>query len=486
MALKVSVFQKPSLDDESWYKVAKIAANTLMAVRNISVTYKRTDGSTIPGFIPESGLFSKTDYGTSPGWEYALGLQSDDYLQKAVDKGWLIVSDSITTPAYFTNATDLRLKASIEPFSSLKIDLNSVRTWNFNTEVQYMFEGMPETRSGNFTMSTIAISTAFESSKASNSYFSKNFERFLNNRSIIAARLDKKMSVKNYPSTGFMEDSPLAGLPFDKTNGGFDLNSADVLIPAFLAAYTGKDATKSNLDIFPGLISMLPNWSVSYDGLSKLYFVKKYFRNVTLNHAYTCTYNVSSFSSFNTFINAGDGLGFVRDVLTGNPIPSSMYDVSSVTLTEAFNPLIRFQGTMKNGLTLRSEIRKTRALNLSVSGGQIVEADQDQFTVGTSYKLSDFHPWGFLSRSKAKNDMNLTGNLTYKNQHSLLRKIEGNYSQASSGNRTFVVELLGDYVISKSMNMTIFYDLESSVPLVSSYPVTSSDFGFSIRFSLTR
>jgi len=205
-----------------------------------------------------------------------------------------------------------------------------------------------------------------------------------------------------------------------------------------------------------------------------------------LNHAYTCTYNVSSFSSFNTFINAGDGLGFVRDVLTGNPIPSSMYDVSSVTLTEAFNPLIRFQGTMKNGLTLKSEIRKTRALNLSVSGGQIVEADQDQFTFGTSYKLSDFHPWGFLSRSKAKNDMNLTGNLTYKNQHSLLRKIEGNYSQASSGNRTFVVELLGDYVISKSMSMTIFYDLESSVPLVSSYPVTSSDFGFSIRFSLTR
>jgi len=294
------------------------------------------------------------------------------------------------------------------------------------------------------------------------------------------------MSGKRYPETGFLQNKPLAGTGYDKVNGGFDPNSADVLIPAFLAAYSGRDATKSALDLFPGLLAMLPNWSISYDGLSKLDFIKKYFRNVTLNHAYTCTYGVSSFSTFNTWLNAGDGLGFVRDVLTNNPVPASMYDISAVTLTEAFNPLLRIQGTMNNGLTLNTEIRKTRTLNLSISGGQIVEADQDQITAGTSYKLSNFHPWGFMKDSKVKNDMNLTGNLTYKNQHALMRKIEDNYTQASSGNKTFVLELSGDYVISKNMNLIIFYDLESSVPLVSPYPVTSSDFGFSVRFSLTR
>jgi len=484
--VKVSVLQKPSLEEESWYKVAKITARTLMSVRNVSMTYKQTDGLTIPGFKPESGLFSKTDYGTAPGWDYALGLQSDDYLQQAVDKGWLIVADSITSPAYQTKNNDLRTKASIELLPGLKIELNSVRTWNYNTQIQYMFEGMPETRTGNFTMTAIALATAFESPKASNGYYSKAFENFLAYRTVIANRLEAKMTGKSYPETGFLEGTSFAGETYDAANGSFDLNSADVLIPAFLAAYTGKDVNKSSLALFPGLLAMMPNWTISYDGLSKLAFIKKYFKNVTLNHGYTCTYGVSSFSTYSTWLSAGDGLGFVRDVLTNNPTPSSMYDISAVTLTEAFNPLIRVQGTMNNGFTLRSEMRKTRSLSLSISGGQIVEANQDQYTIGTSYKLSDFHPWGFLTDSKIKNDMNLSGNLTYKNQHALLRKIEDNYTQASSGNKSFVMELLADYVISKNMNMTLFYDLESTVPLVSSYPVTSSDFGFSVRFSLTR
>jgi len=231
---------------------------------------------------------------------------------------------------------------------------------------------------------------------------------------------------------------------------------------------------------------LLPNWSVSYDGLSNLEVVKKFFRNVSITHVYSCTYNVGSFASYNSWIDGGDGLGYVQDVLSGNPTPSSMYDVGSVTLMESFNPLVRVQATLKNGWTLKTEMRKTRSMTLSITGGQVIEADQDQWVVGTNYKISDFHPWGFLANSKIKNDLSLTGNLTYKNQFSLLRKIQDNYTQASSGNKTMVVELLGDYAISRNMNMTMFYNLESTVPLVSSYPVTSSDFGFSLRFTLNR
>jgi len=390
------------------------------------------------------------------------------------------------SPAIMTQVTDLRLKSSLEPLPGLKIELNGVRSWSYNTQIQYMEEGMPETKTGTYTMTTVALSTAFESSKSSNGYQSRAFQKFLDNRAVIAARLESKMAGKAYPNAGFLSGTMLADQTYNSENGAFDLNSADVLIPAFLAAYTGKDARSSDLNIFPSLRALLPNWSISYDGLSNLDFIRKHFRNVTLSHAYTCTYNVSSFSSYSTFVNAGDGLGFVRDVLTNNPIPSSMYDVSSVTLTEAFNPLFKIQGTLINGWTFNTELRKSRTMNLSIAGGQVVEADQNQYVVGTNYKISDFHPWGFLEKSKTKNDLSLTGKLTYKNQHSLLRKIEQNYTQASSGNKTFVVEVMGDYVISKNMNMTLFYDLESTVPLVSSYPVTSSAFGFSIRFSLNR
>ena len=484
--VRLTVFQKPPLDDEGWYKAAKILARTVTSVRNISVSYKQTDGMTIPGFQPESGLLRKTDYGTAPGWDFALGFQPDDYLEKAVDKGWLIVADSITSPAIITNVTDLRIKASLEPLPGLKIELDGVRSWSNNTQIEYMFDGMPQTKTGTFTMTTIALSSAFESVKSSNGYYSKHYQKFLDNRTLIATRLENKMSGKLYPNSGFLSGTTLEGTVYNPSNGSFGLNSADVLIPAFLSAYTGKSASSSSLDLFPALKAMLPNWSISYDGLSNLDFVKKYFKNVTLSHAYVCTYNVSSYSSYSTYVDAGDGLGFVRDVLTENPVPSSMYDVSSVTLTESFNPLIRIQGTLNNGWTLKTELRKSRTLDLSISGGQIVEADQNQYVVGTNYKISNFHPWGFLEASKVKNDLSLTGDFTYKTQYSLLRKIDENYTQASSGTKSLVMELLGDYAISKSLNFTIFYDLQATTPLVSSYPVTSSDFGFSLRFSLNR
>lgn len=485
--VKVTVFQKPALDDEGWYKVASVAARALMSVKNVSVNYTQNDGLSVPGFKSESNLFGASPiYGTAPGWDFALGMQPSNYLEKAKQMGWLITSDSITTPAMVSSVTDLRIKSSIELVKGLKVDLNAARNWKSNNEIQYMFPGMPQNKTGSFTMTTIAIATAFESPKASNGYKSAGFDRFLKNRDVVAARMQSKMIGQKYPDVSFINEKNLGGLDYDAANGSFAPNSADVLIPAFLAAYTGKDAVRSDLSIFPALKALLPNWTISYDGLSNLEFVKKHFRNVTLNHAYSCTYNVGSFASYNSWIDGGSGLGYVQDVLSGNPTPSSMYDVGSVTLMESFNPLIRVQATMINGWTLKTEMRKTRSMNLSIAGGQVIEADQDQWVVGTNYKISDFHPWGFLTNSKIKNDLSLTGNLTYKNQFSLLRKIEDNYTQASSGNKTLVVEILGDYAISRNMNMTMFYNLESSIPLVSSYPVTSSDFGFSLRFTLNR
>ena len=482
--VKLTVYQKPSLDDEGWYKVASLAARALMSMKNITVNYTQNDGLSVPGFKSESNLFGASPvYGMAPGWDFALGIQPTNYLEKAKQMGWLIVADSITTPARMSSMTDLRIKSSVELIRGLKIDLTASRNWKSNNEIEYMFPGMPQNKSGSFSMTTIAITTAFESPKSSNGYKSAGFDRFLKNRNIIASRLQSKMTGKSYPKAGFLENYPV-GTPYDAAKGMFAPNSADVLIPAFLAAYTGKNAVRADLSLFPALKALLPNWSVTYDGLSNLEFVKKFFRNVTLNHAYSCTYNVGSFASFNSWIDGGDGLGYVQDVLSGNPTPSSMYDVGSVTLMESFNPLIRVQATLKNGWTLKTEVRKTRSMNLSITGGQVIEADQDQYVVGTNYKISDFHPWGFLANSKIKNDLSLTGNLTYKNQFSLLRKIEDNYTQASSGNKTMVVEVLGDYAISRNMNMTLFYNLESTIPLVSSYPVTSSDFGFSLRFTL--
>ena len=71
----------------------------------------------------------------------------------------------------------------------------------------------------------------------------------------------------------------MAGKVYDATNGKYNLNSADVLIPAFMAAYSNRDVNKQSLSLFPDFLSMMPNWTVSYDGLSKIKGVDKYFKS---------------------------------------------------------------------------------------------------------------------------------------------------------------------------------------------------------------
>lgn len=488
MKVKAIVNSRPKLEDESWYKGLQVAARALMSVRNISVNYQQTDNLSLPGFKPENGLiFATDDYGRAPGWDFASGLYGGDrYLDKAIDKGWLVMSDSVVSPAVFASTKTLRIESTVLPFKGFNIKLAASRNESDNRQIQYMIADRPETRTGSFSQSSIALKTAFAPLNAKKSYYSKAFDNFVAAREVMAARLTAQYAGMSYPDAGFLAGSPLAGQPYDESLGAVNKNSAEVLVPAFLAAYTGRSAHKSSMDIFPSLAAILPNWSISYDGLSKIPLLKKHFRSISLNHAYNCNYNVTSYSSYSSFVGNDSRRGFVQEVTSGNPLPSSQYDIAAVSLTESFNPLLGAKGTLNNGLTFKSEVRTTRTVNLSVTGGQLVESGNSQYVVGGSYKIADFHPWGFMSESKVRNDLSLSADLSWKNSTALLRKIEEYYTQATSGNKTCTVELTADYIISRNLNLKMYYDLESSIPLVSSYPVTTQDFGFSLRFTLSR
>ena len=118
-----------------------------------------------------------------------------------------------------------------------------------------------------------------------------------------------------------MRGTGYANTPFNPENGAVNPSGSDVMIPAFMAAYSGKRRRKVDLNPFPGIKSILPNWRVTYDGLSKIPAMKKVLKSFTLTHAYQCTYSVGSFSSYTDWVSIGEGLGFTHDALTGNPIP---------------------------------------------------------------------------------------------------------------------------------------------------------------------
>ncbi len=271
------------------------------------------------------------------------------------------------------------------------------------------------------------------------------------------------------------------------------MNSPDVLIPSFLSCLYGRDINTVNKNPFLSILEILPNWRLNYDGLSRIGWIQDKFRSVSITHAYTSRYSVGNYSSYSTWVAMGDddsALGYIREESTGNPIPSMPYEISTVSLNEQFSPLIGINAALKNSMTTKLEYRKQRNLSLNLNSTQLIESSSDEFVVGFGYLLKDFDVILKLKndgQSRIKNDLKLNADLSYKDIKSLLRKINENVTQASSGNKMFSLKIMADYVFSSKVNIQLFFDPQTTSPLISStYPVSATNFGMSFKFMLTR
>ena len=505
--IKLTVAPGPKPEEQKWYKTAQVIARGAMMVRNFSISYRNTYAMSVPGFIPSVGdAFGQGKNGGifAPGLDFAFGIQGDDYLRRASERGWLMNSDSVATPATTNSMEDFQFKMTLEPFRDFKIDLNASRTMNRSRSIQYMYSGMPEVQSGNFSMTVVTIGTAFTSKgNSGNGYSSRTFDRFIRNLDVVHGRIESQYAGAVYPV-----GTALAGQPYDPVNGGVDKYSPDVMIPAFLAAYTGSDVGSSALDIFPSLLKMMPNWTIKYAGLGKLPWFSEHFKSVTLSHGYKSVYSVGSFNTYQSYWSFMGERGFIENTQTGNPVPSSMYDVSTVSINESFSPLIGLDVTLLNNLSAKVELKKTRVLNLSMAANQIVETTSDDFVVGFGYKITNFKIFGggggsnnkkgrnaknnnsktTTRRGGVSNDLNLRADFSWREQNALCRDIQTVTTQATSGNKALKVSLSADYTVSRLLTVNAYYDMQRNEPLVSAsaYPVTNMDFGISLKFSLTR
>ena len=497
----LSVLPKQPLDKEWWYEPAQQVTRLLMMVRTVNLSYRNQRTMTLPGFMPNVGdAFGQQTGGVmAPGLDFAFGLAGDGYLDKARDNGWLLMNDSVATPYTSSTTEDLQLRATLEPVRDLKIDLNASRTMNRAQSVQYMYEGSPTTRSGSFNMTTISLSSAFEPTGDANSgYTSKTFDKF---RELIPQFRDRVQSL-------------YAGAPSSAT--AVNQYSSDVLVPAFLEAYTAGSG--GSLDIFPTLWRMLPNWTVRYSGLSKIAWFADRFKSVNINHGYKSIFAIGSYNSYSSWIQYMGDLGFINNT-DGTLSPSSMYNISTVSINEAFSPLLGMDVTLKNNLTVKVEYRSTRVLNLSMTSVQLNESRSNDWVIGLGYKVSDFklNLFGASGSRKVKkaqsgkgkkneeggakkeernsrnkggvnHDLNMRADFSLRSQAAITRDIASGVSSASSGNSALKFSFAADYTLSRLLTLTFYYDRQTNTPLLSasSYPTTTRDFGLSLKFSLTR
>ncbi|MDR1745808.1 MAG: cell surface protein SprA [Tannerella sp.] len=493
VSIKVTVYPGPPPEENFFYKAAEYSVRFLMMLRRVNVQYSLVDGMMLPGFQPIIGDWlgqASSPFGNAPGWGFALGEVREDFVTQAVNNKWMIMNELNITPAMINSAKTFSASATLEPFSGFKIDLDARWNDSRDTEIQYMYAGMPTTYGGTFTMTTIAFGGMFSGSgNAHNGYASKTFAKFLGNREIIASRLESKYAGSSYPNQGFLAGNAMAGQPYNPDRGRIGTNSSDVLIPAFIAAYSGKDARTVGLTPFPALTGILPNWRASYDGLMRFPLIKQHFKSFTLNHQYRCQYNVGAYESYLNWVSAGDGIGFVRDVFTGNPTPSSAYEIMTVNMVESFSPLIGADATLLNNMTLGAKITKTRNIGLNISSYQVVETLSNDLTLSVGYKYAEFNK---ILKMKKKgdfsNDLTIRLDYTQRKNSSLIRKITDEYTQMTQGAFVQNIQFSADYAFSKSVTIRAFYDQQVNHPLVSStsYPTSNSNYGLSLRLSLTQ
>ena len=486
-------------------KIVQYTTRALMAVRSISISYSTTDGTALPGFMPKPRLFGMgkytpdqsmfsdlTEQTTAPGIPFLLGWQDKDFAMKAAAKGWITRDTTLNSPFVMTHSETYNFRANIEPFADLRIDVNAVRTYSEKSSEFYNYNSLtnqfdPQNKSvkGNFTMSINTMKTAF--SKMGNKGndvvpSSKAFQNLKDYRIIIAQRLAARR-VGN-AAEGY---NPKAEDPATKYPVGYGPTSSQVLIPAFIAAYTGQSPTKVSLDPFPSLKYLRPNWRITYEGVvSQSPWLKEYFKSLSFSHAYRSSYNIGSFTSnldYDTNL-YGDGFSYTRNEL-GDFIAKN--DISSVSISEQFSPLIGLDMTWINDFETRVEMKTTRNLALSFTNNQLTEILSNEMSFGIGYRFTkmDLIIKTKKSQKAYSNDLNIRADLSFRKNKTILRKVDGD-EQLTAGQGAVTLKTSADYRLSDRFQLRLFYDKVLNTPYVGSYVTSTTNFGVSFRFTLAQ
>jgi cell surface protein SprA len=454
---------KPQTSNERNFFVSGLIG-VLTSVKNIQIDYTENRGTALPGYTPGIGFL-----GTSrPTLGFVLGSQ-DDIRFQAAQNGWLTNYPDFNQN--FTQVTNkiLNYTANIDLFPDFKIDVNANRTFADNFSEQYdVTNGVYNSRSpynfGNFAISTILIKTAFSKSDENQS---APFDDFRNNRLTVANRLATNFYGANtYPTTA-------DGFPV-----GFGKNSQDVLLPSFLAAYSGQSASSTSLGIFRSF--PVPNWNVKYSGLMRYDFFKDKFKRFSLQHNYRASYTVNSFRSNFEYDKNPTGLD-----VSGNFRSKTI--VGNINLVEQFSPLIRIDFELKNSFQFLAELKRDRALSMSFDNNLLTEVKGNEYVVRLGYRFKDVifrsqlvtDPSGII-----KGDINLKMDFSYRKNKTIVRYLDYENNQVGGGQDVWSAKLTADYSFSRNLTAILFYDHQFSQAVISTaFPLTNIRAGITLRYN---
>ncbi|CAM2808412.1 T9SS outer membrane translocon Sov/SprA [Flavobacterium frigoris] len=438
----------------------------LTSVKNIQINYTENSGTVLPGYTPSVGFLGSS----RPSLGFTFGSQ-DDVRYEAAKNGWLTSYQEFNQN--FTQVTNKMFKATanVDLFPDLKIDLAADRSYSQNYSEQYnVLDGQYYSLSpytyGLFSVSTVLIKTSFSTSDEKSS---AAFDDFRTNRLVIANRLASERGIDiNNPSNRDADGYPL----------GYGKNNQAVLLPAFMAAYSGSDASGVSLGIFRSV--PIPNWAVKYNGLMRYDLFKRNFKRFSLQHNYRASYTINQYRSNFEYDKTPDGVD-----ASGNFFNKTI--MSNVNLVEQFSPLIRMDFELKSSLKILTEIKKDRALSMSFDNNLLTEVKGVEYVVGLGYRFKDVifssrladNPSGII-----KGDINMKADFSYRNNQTIVRYLDYDNNQLAGGQNIWSLKLTADYAFSKNLTAIFYYDHSFSKAVIStSFPLTNIRSGFTLRYN---
>ncbi len=490
----------------------RVALRPLMLVRKARFTYSENRSNVIPGFTPETQLLGLSEGFDSPGWAFVTGWQEADraYLDRLGAAGSITHRPELNQQVMRNYTQNLDLGMTVEPFQDFRVELNANKQYTRNSTVLFKdqifninpdsvgFEHRAARDLGSYTISFLSVKTLF------NNDIAGLFTRFENTRPIISERLARE--------NGLSADSLHA--INDGYKKGYGRIHQEVLIPAFLAAYTDKNPGTIGLDIFKTMPA--PNWKLTYNGLSKLGKLKDIFSSVQISHGYKNTLTVSSYNTdifYEENVNSGQGADRAVEDLSFNY--TARFEIPQVVINEQFQPLFGLDVRLKNEMTFKADYKKARTLSMSFIDYQLSETKTTGYSAGFGYRLKNVNIPFLTGKKKsdgkskkkskkkkpgtaptpppasgpaggAANDMTFKFDFEVRDDITIAHIMDSpNAAQPTRGARTISINPQVEYTLNRRLKLRLFADYRKTVPKTSqSFPITTLNTGVTVQFTL--
>ena len=497
-------------------KIEKALVRPLMMLRKARVSYSEDLGTVIPGYMPTSKAFGQAPGFDSPGWDFVAGLQPNigtddserDWLRMAAENGWITTDVLLNQDVQQTYRQSFDAKVTVEPYTDLRLELSAKRQFTKNLSLQFKdtlfadefnvgdpfddIRHLNPREVGSFTISYFAMNTMFDND------ITGLFARFENNRAVISDRI----------GTNNLDPHLEDGADY---RYGYGRYQQDVLVPAFLAAYTNKDPNSVDVDANDYATNVLfkelprPNWNLTFKGLSKIKGLKDIFKRFEITHGYQSTLTVNSFETNRRFRTTDPS---ALNEETGSYF--SRFEIPGLVISEQFSPLIGVRTELVNGMSFNLDFKRARNLQMNFINYRLNETKTSEYVVGFGYTMKNVE-LGFLTGRKKKkrrrrgrkstgtpgnkapnpddnnqgSDLNIEFNFSLRDDITIQHALDQGVAEPTRGLRQIQISPSVDYDINERLNVRLFFDYSKTTPKTSaSFPITNTRGGITVTFSL--